>query len=433
MNINNPLIRKIFATVFAVLLLLYVVYQIYAVNSIPIKTETATYARVSDTIQTPVWVARNEVVLNAENTGVISYNVSDGEKVAKGGDVALIYASEDDATANSRIAIINDEINDLKSLENAKNFFSGSPDLIGSQISTSITDMLVKSSKNEYHDAGKIKSKLQYYLSAKKIILGQDSADNYANRISELEEEKKKITDKASGPIGTIKTDDAGYFISKVDGYENAFDMENIEDITVKQINSIKPSKVSDNDMGKIATDFSWYVTAVITEPQKVKLENSYSVKVEFPSVSGDAVPAEIVGVNKDPDSSNYALVLKCNYMNAGLSTVRNENANIIVDTYSGVLVNEKSIHFEDITTTETDQNGKEKEVVHKNVKGVYVKSAGKLEFVQIFSDATINGYAVCKLDLNDYERSILVTENTIELYDEVVTGGSDLYDGKLI
>ena len=77
--------------------------------------------------------------------------------------------------------------------------------------------------------------------------------------------------------------------------------------------------------------------------------------------------------------------------------------------------------------------NGNEKEIVHKNVKGVFVKYGSRINFVQIFSDITVNGYAICKTDLSDLEKASLVTDSTITQYDEVVVNGDDLYDGKLL
>ena len=48
-------------------------------------------------------------------------------------------------------------------------------------------------------------------------------------------------------------------------------------------------------------------------------------------------------------------------------------------------------------------------------------------------SDATIDGYAVCKLNLSSSEKEQLVTSRTIQLYDEVIVEGTDLYDGKML
>lgn len=52
---------------------------------------------------------------------------------------------------------------------------------------------------------------------------------------------------------------------------------------------------------------------------------------------------------------------------------------------------------------------------------------------MQVFSDATIDGYAVCKLNLSSSEKEQLVTSRTIQLYDEVIVEGTDLYDGKML
>ena len=55
------------------------------------------------------------------------------------------------------------------------------------------------------------------------------------------------------------------------------------------------------------------------------------------------------------------------------------------------------------------------------------------LRFVQVLTEKNINGYAVCKYQLSDEELQNLVTDRTVGLYDEVVVGGVDLYDGKII
>ena len=70
---------------------------------------------------------------------------------------------------------------------------------------------------------------------------------------------------------------------------------------------------------------------------------------------------------------------------------------------------------------------------VAENVRGVYVLYGGQLEFVQVFTDHSVNGYAICKTELSSEEQAALVTSSTIQLYDQVVVEGTDLYDGKVI
>ena len=40
---------------------------------------------------------------------------------------------------------------------------------------------------------------------------------------------------------------------------------------------------------------------------------------------------------------------------------------------------------------------------------------------------------AVCRTELTQEELDSMVTGHTIQLYDEVVVGGTNLYDGKII
>nr|WP_290461692.1 hypothetical protein [Acutalibacter muris] len=112
---------------------------------------------------------------------------------------------------------------------------------------------------------------------------------------------------------------------------------------------------------------------------------------------------------------------------------MRNENVQVNVRTYSGVLVNEKALRFLDIEYEEKDKDGNTVTKVKENVKGVYVVYGGRLEFVQVFSEKDVNGYAVCKLELSEDEQENLVTDHTIRMYDQVVVGGVDLYDGKIV
>ncbi len=119
--------------------------------------------------------------------------------------------------------------------------------------------------------------------------------------------------------------------------------------------------------------------------------------------------------------------------MDSDIAAVRNEAVQVTVSTYSGVLVNERAIRFADVEYTTTDENGNTVTQTAENVRGVYIFYGGQLEFVQIFSEHSVNGYAICKTELSSEEQEALVTDSTIQLYDQVVVEGTDLYDGKIV
>ncbi|MDO4459426.1 MAG: HlyD family efflux transporter periplasmic adaptor subunit [Clostridia bacterium] len=433
---NNKLgtTRRILAVFIAVLIIVYLVHYAVTASNDKYITETATFATLSDTIQTDAWIIRNESVVDFTGTGVLSYEVSDGGRVSKGSSIAGVYECESDATATARAQRIQDEIDILTSLSTSEDSYSGSADAISTQIGDNLCYLMSDSGNGRYSAADSKRAQVQYLLSEKQIILGKESAENYSERIEQLEQERDAILENASKSTGSLKADNAGYFISDTDGYENSFDLENIHSLTVEDIEAfdeIKPDSASHS--GKIATDFVWYVVCVIDEADRIKIENSWDISIEFQSLGSERIPATLGAINTDSKTGKAVVVLECNYMNSYLASLRNESISIVVGNYSGVLVNEKAIHFADVVEKYTDENGNEQEIIHKNVKGVYVKSGEKLKFVQVYTIRTVNGYAVCKTTLSYDEQDHLYTSNTIRLYDEVVTGGKNLYDGKII
>ena len=433
---NNPLIRKIGATAVAVLLLIYVGYQVYLSQYTGLKTEAATYSTVSESIDTTGFIIRDEEVISSSYSGVLNYTVDDGEKVAEGGAIAEIYPTEEDAAVQNRIARIDDELNRLSALETPSDSTASNPKLIGSQISKKITSILGALKSGSMSDVTDERNDLQLLLSQRQVVTGKESSGDYAAHVNELHEERIALTQSASASIGTVSSPAAGYFIRSVDGYENAVSLDDVTSLSVSDVRALEeeePAGTDTESIGKVAKDFNWYIACILTENDLVRLDRTTKVTVEMPFATVEQIPAEVVKINRDSETGEAAVILKCTYMNSDLALARMETLRINISSYSGVLVPESAVHFADVVAHETDEDGNEVDVTYENIRGVYVKSGSRLRFVQIFSDATINGYAICKVSLSTEEREQLVTGDTIQLYDEVVVEGTDLYDGKML
>lgn len=434
---GNVLVRRIGATLVAILLLVYVAYQVYLSKYTGIVTETAMYSTVSESIDTTGFIVRNERVITAKVNGVLNYTVDDGERTAAGGVIADIYPTEEDAAARNRIDRIDDELARLSVLENPSDVTTSNPKLIGGQISEKVTTILSCIRKGNISDVEAEKNNLQLLLGQKQIITGAESAEDYLVHTNALTAERNSLLSSSAGSTGSITSPASGFFIRSVDGYENAVDVEEIEKLTAADIRELidgEPEKqTGENVLGKVAMDFNWYVVCNIDENDYVRLDRTTKVTIEMPFASVEEIPAEIIDVDRDSESGGAALILKCSYMNSDLAAARKEPLRINISKYSGVLIDESAIHFSDVITTETDEDGNETETVHYDVKGVYVKYGSRLKFVQVFTDATINGYAICKTKLSDEEREQLVTSRTVQMYDEVVVEGTDLYNGKIL
>ncbi len=424
--------KTVCTSLFAIIVLVYIAYQAILINYEDIKTETALYAQSSDVIETAVFITREETLLETATGDVLNYLVEDGQKVAKGEVIADMYPSEESAQIQSQIVKIDAQIEGLESLKTSEEYFISGLGLIDTQINDEIANIFNSINNNDFLLAKEGGDNLQFAINQKKIILGEEQIEDYTDEIEELKLEKERLENSGQSKIGTIYSTHSGYFALYTDGYENAISTEDIENVSVSDIANVQKIGTEGTN-GKILEDFSWYALAIIDQNEYAKLQQRTYVEIEGSFAVKERLPVEIVAANRDETSGDYALVLRCTYMDSEIALIRNENINIIVEEHSGVLVRESAIYFEDVIEEVTDENGNVQEVVHEDIKGVFIKYGERIEFVQVFSDITVNGYAVCKLNLSEEERAMLVTDSSIQVYDEVVIDGDNLYDGKTV
>lgn len=431
---NSKKIRTLGAVVLAFLVLLYVGYQAYQATHQSIRTETAMYGEVSDVLQAQGFILRNETVIDESYSGVLSYRVADGSRVSRGGVIADIFSNESDAASQRELDQLDQEIENLQSLSQTANFYVANPSMLGDQIYSALEGISQLVNENDFSGLNTQKGELQNALIRRQLITGEESAEDYSQRISQLQSQRDTLASQTGSATGSILAPEAGYFISTVDGLENVMDISRVESITVAQAEELLEQQPSSIDaVGKICQDFNWYAVCVFDEDDMVRFEGVEDVYLDIPFASTEQIPAKVLARNSDGESGKTAVVFQCSTMDADIAAVRNEAIQVTVNTYSGVLVNERAIRFADVEYTTTDEAGNTVTQVQENVKGVYVLYGGQLEFVQVFTDQTVNGYAICRTDLTEEEQSMLVTDSTIQLYDQVVVEGTDLYDGKIV
>ena len=90
--------------------------------------------------------------------------------------------------------------------------------------------------------------------------------------------------------------------------------------------------------------------------------------------------------------------------------------------------ISKKALHDDYVDAVLTDENGNETEKEIK-VQGVYVKYGSQLLFKQVFIIYSGEDYVICSEEPGDEQ----VYGSLLELYDEVVVEGDNLYNGKLI
>lgn len=429
---NNPALKRIASGLIAVLLLVYVGYQVYRSHYSSVKTETVSYFTASNSIETPVVALRREVLLTPSVKGAVDYSVDSGGRVSKDGVIAQIYKDESQITAKHQLEDTDRAIAQLQNLQQPGNTYSFNPDTANERICLQLSQILGGVRSGDLTKADNERNSLLSLLNEKQIAAGK--VKNFSEKISTLQAQHKALADRVGNPVDSIHSPAAGCFISSADGLENAYDLSKIDSITcsdIKKLQSLKASNVQ-GTIGKISRDFDWYLVCIVPYDRLASLkqvDTDETVSVRFPFVSDTSVPASVEAINQSGENSEAAVVLKCKGMDAELAGVRRETADILVKEYTGLRVSQKAIHYETKTGKVKDASGKVTTVT-KEVEGVYVLHGNQLNFRQIVPQLNTDSYVVC--DPHPDPDSLL-TDETVKLYDEVIVEGTDLYDGKVV
>ena len=114
---KESVIPRIITVVLAVLLCAYIGYQAYRALYNPVRTVSAVYTEVDDAVQMDGVVVRDErVMVKNYGSGVLEMNMYEGERVANGSAVAVVFANEDAARKSHEAAEIDEQIERMTAL-----------------------------------------------------------------------------------------------------------------------------------------------------------------------------------------------------------------------------------------------------------------------------------------------------------------------------
>ena len=415
-----------------VLVLVFVIFLFITTNFLGnsmIVTETAYRSKANGVVKTNALVVRDEEYLKAPADGILVYQASDGDKVIANGTIATVYNNEADVVNMQKINELEEKIEYLDGLNSVARSSSIGLDTVNNQLNEKLVDFLGKVNSRSFEYISESEDALMTSVFRKQIITGEHG--NFDDKINELKNELSSLRASTGSPAGTVTTASSGYFVGKVDGYENCFDINELDSVYYSDLKKVQAETVDpDEYVGKIIKGVNWYLVCPVTTDEATNIShNSSAVSVRMPyAVSGD-IPAKVMYVNNLSDEDKAVVVLRCNYMSDAISKLRNETVEIVVNSYEGLKISKSAIHDAELTRTVEDENGNKKTET-KVVQGVYVEYGNELRFRQIIIEYSAEDYVICT---EEPDRSLLFNGSTVSLYDKVVIEGGDLYDGKLI
>ena len=364
--------------------------------------------KVYETIETKGVAIRNETVVSQGVDGYLFYTTENGGRVAKDGTIARVFPSENDAFSQQQLDLLDEEIETLRAINAQGTSNRANLSGINKQLNRAWLSAVEGAQSPSFLNMPELRADLLALLNRQQITIGR--VENFNDRLAALTSARDTLAGSFSKSTSEIRSPIAGYFVSRIDGYEASLTADKAADLTPEEVGKALAGSTAGtaSGIGKVVGDYDWYLACVLPVEQAAQMKEGAELTVRLPFVLNQAIPVRVAATNKDR-AGQVAVIFECSQMSKELSSIRIEQVQIQLKEYEGLRVPDEAIQFND-----------------KQESGVYVRVGNALSFkrIKVLYHSEHDRYSICEqTDESGY----------LKLYDNIVVGGKDLYDGKII
>lgn len=404
--------KRTIISAIAVPFILLFIYGVFGSNDSSVKTEVVYEKTALTTINTRVFVIRDEKVIGKETSATAIPLIKDGAKVAKGDLFSIICDNTDDVYAYLEAERVKGNITRYEQFSNKQSLSALDIEKLDKEIDLVFANMLDSVNKQNFSDYTVFADSLKDNLTNRQIAVGTQDID-VDTKLTAL---KLKLTELEVKELSAKKifSEYAGYFVSKTDGNENTFPYNNVENITaaeieqaISNVNNVALTETS----GKIIASFNWYLLAAINNSEIGDLKVGDKKEILLGKNAEASLYATVYSINRS-SGDKTAVVFVCNQMNEEYAHLRAEDAQIVLSRYTGYKINNAAIRTKD------------------NTRGVYVVRNNVVVFRKLNLLESQENYSIAEIPQN---KSDIEGYKNIKLYDEIIVEGRNLYEGKVV
>lgn len=400
-------------TVLVLAAFVYLFHDAVRVNRDSYDTETADEVIEQEKLDLKAFIVRDEEYIDQKTTGTVVPLIKDGMRVASGDAVARVCGTTEDAANMSALLDAKESLARYQELSEQTELNALDMEKLNKDIDSSFTELIEASGKGDFSNVSQNIEELENKLASKQIL--KDGTIDLTAKFNELGAKIKSLESKKISSSDVLAPL-SGYYISNLDGYENAIDYDKICDLTVGEAEKLFDKKPDDvtGRMGKIVGSYKWYLVTVMDSKYSLLMAEGDTMKINMPYYGFKDVEVRVEKISTT-QNNKVAVAFSCNRMNETYANMRAEDIEIVFKEYKGYKVNSSSIR------REKDEKGNEIDIVY--ILRGDIMNARKIEIIY---------------DAGDY---VLVSEETeasngyrpIKRYDEVIVKGRNLSDGKSI
>ncbi|MGM9614028.1 MAG: HlyD family efflux transporter periplasmic adaptor subunit [Oscillospiraceae bacterium] len=303
----------------------------------PVQTALVVTATMSDSASMSGLVVRDELLLQ-NDAEYIDITVSEGEKVAAGQTVAVIYGSEAALDRAVRQDSLEREIESVTAALGNKDstYTAGNRE-------DSISDALIELSRSLRSDGMTGIDTRQSTLGS--LLFRKEVSDATEDYLAELEAEYRDLLVSAAGDMTPVTVEEGGTFSSLVDGFEGV-GPEYVKELTPDELRELIAADrtVDVSSIGKLSLSFSWYYAAIMDRQEALRLSEGDTVRLSFGRYYSEYLPAAVEYIGQ-ADGDERLVLFRIDKAFNDMMAVRAVSADLIYSEYEGLRVPLKGLY----------------------------------------------------------------------------------------
>lgn len=338
----------------------------------------------------------------------------EGERVAAGAAVAMVYQDEGALNDRRRARSIELELEQLNYAMRRGDTVTDSKEL-DSQL---VSDLSALRSQTSMGELEKLE---EYGLNIRSLVVKRTGqAATSAETLAQLQQaaqalERELAQLNASSAQGTrrITVNQGGVFSGLVDGFEDALTPQTLEELSVSGLDQLHKREVqpSQDALGKLITDSTWYYAATVSADAAQRLTPGSRYTLAFSGDFNQELSMTLERLGPEENGRHVAVFSSDRYLNK-VTLCRFQSAKLVFERFTGVRVPDKALRVldkEDGTTS----------------LGIYTLVGRQAEFKRVEVIREGEGFYLVKG--TDTNRKVLRPGDTI------ILSNRELYEGKVV
>lgn len=383
----------------------------------PLTTAVAYAYVVDEEIAVSGYVVRDERVLEDDASGMLRLNRAEGERVSVGGTLAAVYADQASLDRQDEIDALRTRIGQLEYAREDALSYEAYAKLDG-QIAQNLLELRTALSNGRLDTVESRGNELRA-LVLKRDYTYSGSGD-LDGELAALRQELEGLQRQSAGSVRRITAPVSGLYSAVVDGYETVLTPDTIEGLTPSQFNAVQPDGAVASHVGKLILGDSWYYVAILRSEEIKEIREAGQISIRFSKDVDRDLDVTIRSVSWE-ENGKSAVVFQGKSNLPQLTLLRQQSAEIILNTVSGIRVPQEALRIVDQTVTGED--GTERTT---QATGVYCLVGVKAVFKPVETLYNGEGFALVRA-ASGINRRLLRSGET------VIITANDLSDGKVV